>query len=840
MKKALWLFMIFATAFMVTCTAYAEWKTPTVITVSQEGGQTSKIGKYGNNVYVLNTDSGYTLKFYKSTDGGSTFSSGVTLGSNVMNGTELEMKVDSNGYIHVFWENSTDDILYYRRSTDNGNTFSSSVALTSGMDWADEPHCFVENTNIIYLIFRAYSTPRSEVYFIKSTNGGTSFGSPIRITNNSIQEDNPKICIFNGVIYVTYLDYYSSQNLYLIKSNNGGSSFSSPVRVNKTDKKTDFGFDIAVDRNGYIFIPYKDTVNDYEGDLYVARSKDSGNSFDYTMAADSTSRYQEYPRITVFNDIIYLGWYDYRQENGEVYLTRSTNGGESYETNFNVSSSSQNQSVRDLVVDNDGVYLLVTDYGYSPYATKLYMTAPIVTPTPTPTPSPTPAQPPKVTTGSATNVTTSSATLNGTVNAHGLTTTAGFEYGTSIGTYSNTSSTQTVNGTTDTSVSINISGLSGGTTYYYRVAARNSAGTTYGSEMTFITVTPTPTPTPTISPCTDSYEPNDSFNTAYGPLISGSSYSGKICSPSDVDYFKITVDNPVTISLTLNVPSNKDYDLDLYNSSQSLIANSTAAAGITETITYSASTTGTYYIQVIGYSGAYDVSQTYTLSGTWTARPTPTATPTPVFSPTSQPTPSPLPTPTFTLPPRPTPPPSPITEGIIFGIVNDPDDLPIKGVTVTITGNRYSDSTNTDENGFYTFRGLAAGNYKLTYEKEGYITKTQNITLKEGETLDLGIITMEISKSNIFGSVVNVKGNPIESVRLKLTGVRTSISQTISSDVDGFFKFLDLDADTYVIFAKKKAYKRSKQTVKLGEHEDKEIEIVMKKIRKKSVMPLGH
>ena len=48
-----------------------------------------------------------------------------------------------------------------------------------------------------------------------------------------------------------------------------------------------------------------------------------------------------------------------------------------------------------------------------------------------------------------------------------------------------------------------------------------------------------------------------------------------------------------------------------------------------------------------------------------------------------------------------------------------------------------------------------------------------------------------------------------------------------------FFKFLDLEADTYVIFAKKKAYKRSKQTVKLGEHEDKEIEIVMKKIRKK-------
>jgi hypothetical protein len=313
MKKALWLFMIFATAFMVTCTAYAEWETPTAVIVSQEGGQTSRIGKYGDNVYVLSalnraysSNGKSSLKFYKSTDGGKSFDAGTILGDDVMNETEIEMKVGLNGYIHVFWENSTDDILYYRRSTDNGNTFSSSVALTSDMQWANAPRCFIENMNTIYLIFRAYGTTRPELYFVKSTDGGTSFGSPIRVTNNSIQEDNPKICIFNGVIYVTYLDYYSTQNLYLIKSTNGGTSFGSPVRVNRTDKKTDFGFDMAIDGNGNIFVPYKDTVSDSEGDLYVARSKDAGNSFDYKMAADSTSRYQEYPRITVFNDIIYF------------------------------------------------------------------------------------------------------------------------------------------------------------------------------------------------------------------------------------------------------------------------------------------------------------------------------------------------------------------------------------------------------------------------------------------------------------------------------------------------------------------------------------------------------
>ena len=99
---------------------------------------------------------------------------------------------------------------------------------------------------------------------------------------------------------------------------------------------------------------------------------------------------------------------------------------------------------------------------------------------------------PTVTTGSATDVTTNSATLNGTVNANGLSTTAWFEYGETSGSYGSTSSTQSAGGSNDATVSIGISGLSVGKTYYYRIAAQNSAGTTYGSKMSFTTSNGTP------------------------------------------------------------------------------------------------------------------------------------------------------------------------------------------------------------------------------------------------------------------------------------------------------------------------------------------------------------
>jgi len=102
----------------------------------------------------------------------------------------------------------------------------------------------------------------------------------------------------------------------------------------------------------------------------------------------------------------------------------------------------------------------------------------------TPTATPTP-QSPTVTTNRSIHLDEDSAALYGTVNANGLPTTVWAEYGTNSSSYDNTSSTQSLNGTTTQRVRFDISGLSnryGGEYFYYRIAAQNSAGTSYGSK----------------------------------------------------------------------------------------------------------------------------------------------------------------------------------------------------------------------------------------------------------------------------------------------------------------------------------------------------------------------
>ena len=100
----------------------------------------------------------------------------------------------------------------------------------------------------------------------------------------------------------------------------------------------------------------------------------------------------------------------------------------------------------------------------------------------------TPAALPTVITTAATGITNSAATLNGTINANGASTAVLFDWGLTT-TYGTTvpGAPTPVLGNLDTPVNVNISGLTLGTTYHFRVKGTNSVGTVNGADMIFTT-----------------------------------------------------------------------------------------------------------------------------------------------------------------------------------------------------------------------------------------------------------------------------------------------------------------------------------------------------------------
>jgi len=97
------------------------------------------------------------------------------------------------------------------------------------------------------------------------------------------------------------------------------------------------------------------------------------------------------------------------------------------------------------------------------------------------------ASPPVVVTTAATGVGPTTATLGGTVNPNGQATSWFLEYGTSTSYGSKTATANAGSGTASTAVSVAVSGLTTGRTYHFRLVATNSAGTTHGGDVTFVT-----------------------------------------------------------------------------------------------------------------------------------------------------------------------------------------------------------------------------------------------------------------------------------------------------------------------------------------------------------------
>ncbi|MBI5877324.1 MAG: PPC domain-containing protein [Chloroflexi bacterium] len=120
----------------------------------------------------------------------------------------------------------------------------------------------------------------------------------------------------------------------------------------------------------------------------------------------------------------------------------------------------------------------------------------------------------------------------------------------------------------------------------------------------------------------DPYEPNDTWQTAHGPLLSGSEYKAYLPSSADnYDYYFFDVSTPfaATIDLT-GIPPGTDYDLYLYdvvNGNTLRPLGSSAGSGPSEKITYNGNgASGRYYVLVYRYAGS-NPSQPYTLKVTW-------------------------------------------------------------------------------------------------------------------------------------------------------------------------------------------------------------------------------
>jgi hypothetical protein len=193
------------------------------------------------------------------------------------------------------------------------------------------------------------------------------------------------------------------------------------------------------------------------------------------------------------------------------------------------------------------------------------------------------------TTTPATSITPSSATAGGNITATGgaNATVRGIEYSTTDGFANGTGTPVTELGSFGTGTfTRDLSGLSAGTTYYFKAFATNTGGTGYGAQQSFLTLPAAPA-TPTAS----AVGPNG-FTVNWSPVTSATGYRLDVSTASDFSSF-VTGYNDLTVAGTSQAVTGLNPDTTYYARVRAVNATGTSANSGTLTQDTAAATSPT-------------------------------------------------------------------------------------------------------------------------------------------------------------------------------------------------------------------------------------------------------
>jgi Secretion system C-terminal sorting domain len=168
-----------------------------------------------NGKILLSFNSSSRELFYKeSTDDGISWSSAESFPgiSNEQVRNLTVVSADSENLLAIYRVGRFYDVtIQSRRSSDNGISWSSSSTIINTTEDEFVPSVIVENDNTVSVVFllservnltRYYN--QADIYYIKSTDGGLSWGDEVRFTRYMGGDHSVKASYFNNKTFITF------------------------------------------------------------------------------------------------------------------------------------------------------------------------------------------------------------------------------------------------------------------------------------------------------------------------------------------------------------------------------------------------------------------------------------------------------------------------------------------------------------------------------------------------------------------------------------------------------------------------------------------------------------
>jgi len=285
-------------------------------------------------VWYDNTPGHYAIYYKRSSNGGATWSAAQRLTWTSGDSSSPAIAIDSTKTIHVAWHDTTPGYaeIYYGRSTDGGITWSPVKRLTWTSGKSYNPTLAIDSNNKIYLVWEDITPGTVEIYFRRSTDRGLTWGAVKRITWTSGDSYEPALSgDSNNIIHVVWKDDTpGNDEIYYMKSSDAGSTWSGAKRITWTSGSSSSPA-IATDSNNTVHVVWHTETS--EGlEIYYKSSPAGGATWNAVKRLTWTSGSSSMPAISVDSaNTIHIVWQEgYAAGNDEIYYKRSEDGGKTW------------------------------------------------------------------------------------------------------------------------------------------------------------------------------------------------------------------------------------------------------------------------------------------------------------------------------------------------------------------------------------------------------------------------------------------------------------------------------------------------------------------------------
>lgn len=269
----------------------------------------------------------------------------------------------SGNTVHLAWvdqrHGGQNREIYYNRSADSGATWPASDTRISDDPLFSIRADFAVSGDTVHLFWRDNRDGNFEEYFIQSTDGGVSWGSETRITDDPGYSGCPFPVVSGDTLNLFWRDdRLGTFKIYQKRSVDAGANWSPDILLTPDGIKAEFPFPAV--RGETIHLVWRDN-RDGNAEIYYKRSTDGGINWTPDERLTNDPGESEHPKLVVQGTNLYLVWRDDRDGNYEIYYKTSTDDGQSWSEDTRLTNSLGQSFWPVLAVSDNLVHLLWCD-----------------------------------------------------------------------------------------------------------------------------------------------------------------------------------------------------------------------------------------------------------------------------------------------------------------------------------------------------------------------------------------------------------------------------------------------------------------------------------------------